>query len=718
LLWLDSETYNEKPIKHGTYIYASTCEPLIVTYALNHDPVETWDRTAQPRMPEYLEYLLEDTDELITAHNAMFDRNVLKYGLKKDIPIPRWRCNMVRALAHALPGGLDILCEVLEVEQDLRKQKQGKKLIQLFCKPQAFRHSVPKAFGTLKQRKAEIERLRALWSGRATRHTHPEEWAEFLLYAGNDIAAMRALDTKLPRWNYEGEELALWHLDQEINDRGFMVDVDLAQAAVRAVERAKKALAKQTREMTHEEVESATKRDQLLAHILREYGIDLPDMQKSTLERRIQDENLPRELRELLAVRMQASSTSTSKYQALLNGVMPDGRLRGALQFSGAGRTRRWAGRTFQPQNLPRPTLKYEAIEAGIAAMKGDYEDLIYEDVMGLASNAVRGCIVAPPGKKLVVADLANIEGRDGAWLAGEEWKLQAFRDYDTIIGRDEKGKPIRKGFDLYILAYAKAFKLSPEEVTKLQRQIGKVMELMLQYEGGVGAYATGADTYGIDLEALAEVAWETLPAEAVYEATSFLEWVREEKRPTFGLSDRAFITCDALKRLWRRGTSAIATIWPELKDGAINAIENPGNTFEVRRFKLRRDGAWLRILLPSGRYLTYPSPQVKGGAITYMGNNQYTRKWQRLGTYGGKIFENACQGLAGDFLKANMPRIEAAGYEIVLTVHDEVVTEAPDKPEFNAAHLSELLATVPAWAPDMPLAAAGFSTYRYRKED
>jgi len=253
--------------------------------------------------------------------------------------------------------------------------------------------------------------------------------------------------------------------------------------------------------------------------------------------------------------------------------------------------------------------------------------------------------------------------------------------------------------------------------VEKHQRQVGKVMELMLQYEGGVGAFVTGAATYGVDLEALAEVARDTLPADVVYEATSFLEWTRKEKRPTFGLSDRAFITCDALKRLWRRAHPAITSLWPELKDASIQAIENPGNTITVRKFKLRRDGAWFRILLPSGRYLCYPSPQVKGGAITYVGNNQYTRKWCRLGTYGGKELENACQSFSGDILKANMPAIKAAGYSIELTVHDEDVTEAPDSPEFNAEHLSKLVATVPVWAPGMPLAAAGFETYRYRKE-
>lgn len=629
MIFLDTETFNEKPIKHGTYAYTSTCELMVVTYALNDEPIEVWDRTAQPKIPEYLGYLLLDTDELITAHAAMFDRNVLKYALKMDIPIPRWRCSMVRALAHALPGGLDSLCEILDVDQDLRKLKSGRQLMQLFCMPRPVKSVLR----------------------RATRMTHSAEWAEFLKYATNDISSMRALDKKLPRWNYEGEELALWHLDQKINDRGFLVDTDLATAAVRAVECAKARLVDRTMALTNQEVESTTKRDQLLAHILREYGVDLPDVQKATLERRIADPELPAELRELLIVRLQASSTSTSKYQSLLNGTMPDGRLRGTLQFAGASRTRRWAGRTFQPQNLPSKGLpSADEVDLGIAAMKGGFENEVFSNVMSAASFAVRGCIIAPPGKKLVISDLANIEGRDAAWLAGEEWKLQAFRDFDAGLGPD-----------LYKLAYARSFKISPDGVLPKQRQIGKVEELMLQYQGRVGAWVTGALTYDIDLEALALVVFPTLPDAVKRRAIDFLTWTRSMNMPTFGLTDGAFITCDGLTQLWRAFQPATSSFWPELKDTAIRAINEPGNTFICRRLKVRRDGAWLRIGLPSGRALCYPSPRIVHSkkiegdpegreeniqaAITYMGNNQYTRQWERLYTYGGKLFENCIAG-------------------------------------------------------------------------
>jgi DNA polymerase len=326
--------------------------------------------------------------------------------------------------------------------------------------------------------------------------------------------------------------------------------------------------------------------------------------------------------------------------------------------------------------------------------------------VMRVAANAIRGCIVAPKGRKLVVSDLSNIEGRVAAWLAGEHWKLEAFAAFDA-----------GEGADLYRVAYGRAFAVDPGQVEKDQRQIGKVMELMLQYEGGVGAFITGAATYGIDLEDMAERAWPSIPRWARDEATEFLEWCREEKRPTYGLSAKVFIVCDALKRMWRKQHQRIAAVWVDLKSAAINAVEWPGQTFRAGMFKARRDGAWLRILLPSGNYLCYPSPEVRKGALTYMGVNQYTRKWSRLGTYGGKLFENACQSLARDVMAANMPAIEEAGYDIVLSVHDELITEADDTPAYSSDALSALLSTNPPWAVGMPLAAGGFEAYRYRKD-
>lgn len=683
-LWLDLETYSAVPITNGTHAYAEGAEIMLFAYALDDGPVKVWDCTARPLMPDDLADALDDPAVILYAHNSHFDRTVL-WHCGYRLPRERWRDTMVKALAHSLPGSLGDLCDILKVPTDKAKDKAGRQLIQLFCKPRP---------ATSKVR-------------RAARETHPAEWAKFVEYAGLDIEAMRAIDKKLPAWNYQAGELALWHLDQAINDRGVMVDTDLAHAAIRAVERAQKVLAARTSDLTLGVVQAATQRDALLRHLVAAYGIDLPDMQQSTLERRIADPDLPAELRELLAIRLQASTTSTSKYKTLAKAVSSDGRLRGTLQFNGASRTGRWAGRLFQPQNLPRPVLKQDKIDLGIEALKADCEDLLFTNVMELTSSAIRGAIVAPKGKKLVIADLSNIEGRVLAFLAGEEWKLQAFRDFDA-----------GNGHDLYKLAYAKSFGIKPEDVTKDNRQVGKVQELALGYEGGVGAFLTFAAAYSIDLEAMGEQAIGAIPANIMGEATRALEWTKQQKRPTFGLSDRAWLVCDSFKRSWRYAHPAISSFWKDLEEAARLAVMRPGVTYECRMLKLRRDGAWLRIRLPSGRFLCYPSPQLDdAGKLSYMGVNQYSRKWSRLKTYGGKLAENVTQAASRDVLAGNMPAIEAAGYQIVLSVHDENITEAEDRDEFNADHLAGLMATTPTWAKGLPLAAAGFEAYRYRKD-
>ncbi|MGR7380834.1 DNA polymerase [Klebsiella aerogenes] len=684
ILWGDLETYCEIPINNGTHAYAEGAEVMLFAWAIGDEPVSVWDLTAGEPIPGPLFKAITDPDTLLYFHNSHFDRTVLRHTLPRLAPpVERWRDTMVQALAHSLPGALAALCEVLGVPQDKAKDKEGKSLIQLFCKP-----------------RPKNSKLR-----RATSKTHPVEWQRFVAYAGLDIEAMREVYKRLPKWNYQGTELALWHCDQRINDRGVCMDVQLAQAAIEAVDLEQKRLAKRTQVMTDGEVQAATQRDAMIKHIVESYGVELPDMQRSTLERRIADPDLPSPVKELLAIRLQASTTSTSKYKSLMKGISSDGRLRGTLQFCGASRTGRWAGRLFQPQNLPRPTLEQERIDEGIEALKSGCADLLFDNVMELTSSALRGCIMAPAGKKLVVSDLSNIEGRKLAWLAGEQWKLAAFRQYDEGTGPD-----------LYKLAYAKAFNITPDEVTKYQRQIGKVMELGLGFGGGVAAFLTFALVYGLDLEELATAALPNIPRDVQREAKS---WYDEsvKRKATYGLSERVFIACDSLKRLWRRAHPETCDFWYQLERTVRAAIATPKKTLYCGYLKVRRDGAWLRIQLPSGRALCYPSPTIEKGNITYMGINSYSRKWQRLKTYGGKLVENVTQAAARDVLAGNMPLIENAGYSIVLTVHDEVICEAQDTDDYTDAALSSLLSTNPEWAPDIPLNAGGFEAYHYRKD-
>lgn len=734
-LFCDLETFSAVPINCGTHRYAEEAEVMLWAYALGDAPTKVWDCTKDATMPKDLQAYLADPDVVTVWHNGgMFDTVVLIHAMGIDLPLERIHDTMVQAYAHSLPGALGDLCDVLKIDADKAKDKDGRQLVLLFCK----------------------ERPKTSKIRRATRDTHPAEWAKFVNYATLDVEAMRACYKKMPVWNYSGFELDLWRLDQRINRRGMCVDVDLARAAVAAVELEQKSLAAQTSDLTFGFVESTTKRDQLLKHILAAYGVALPDMQMATLERRIQDPDLPVSLRELLAIRLQASTTSTSKYTTLMRSVSSDGRLRGTKQFCGAGRTGRWAGRLFQPDNLPRPTLKQHLIDEGIESLKIGCADLVTDNVMELTSSAIRGCIVAPTGKKLVVADLSNIEGRTQAWLAGEAWKLQAFRDFDTIIGFDAKGGPIRKGHDLYKLAYSASFGIKPEAVTKDQRQVGKVQELALGYEGGVGAFVTFSDAYKLDLEGMADDAVGSIPPGIWGQANIMLEWHRARKRnppADFSMLDKTWLVCESFKLSWRAAHPNIASMWRELGEAVRLAVRGPGNTVPCRGLKIRRDGAWLRIVLPSGRALCYPSPAVseggepcphcngtgatmvddialdckecdgtgtvpgKGGQISYFGINQYSRKWGKLYTYGGKLFENVCQAVARDVMAHNMPAIEARGYQIVLSVHDELICEAPDSAEFSSDELSTLLATNPPWAPDMPLAAAGFEANRYKKD-
>lgn len=690
MLWLDCETYSECNLKtKGAHVYAAhpTTEITIATWAIDDGPVRTWDVTANSAIPEELYEALLDDDCLVTAHNSAFDRNIFKHVLKIDVPLHRWRDTMHQALVHSLPGGLDKLCDILKVPYDIAKHKTGHALLMFFCKPRPANDKVR----------------------RATRLTHPDKWAEFLAYAGADITSMRDVARRLPRWNYGAGEIALWQFDQRVNDRGFAIDTRLAERALDAIAVARTQLTADVADATGGAVTSLTKeRDVFLGYLLEEYGVDLPDLTKATLERRINDDTLPRELRTLLSMRLEAATTSGGKYKAALDGVH-EGRLKGTAQWRGAMRTGRWAHRRFQPGNMMRPTMPQSEIDFAIDMIRRGHAPMVLPSVIGACNNAVRGCIVAPDGRILHVADLSNIEGRGAAWLANEEWKLQAFRDFDAGVGPD-----------LYKLAYARSMGITPDDVDKAGRQIGKVQELGLGFGGGVAAFLTFALTYGLNLHAMAAAARDTLPDWAYREALEFYEWTVKKKRSTFGLPQDVFIVCDALKRMWREANSNIAAMWGELEDAVRAAINNPNEVFTCRNLRAIKTGQWLRVILPSGRALCYPSPQLHGEKqeISYMGVNQYTRQWQRIRTYGGKLFENGVQAFANDVFCHGLLTAEGVGYEVVTTIHDEGLAETPELEMcWPSKTLPECLASPVPWAPGLPLAAAGFVTKRYRKD-
>lgn len=650
-LFCDIETYSPVPITHGTHRYAEEAEVLLVAVASDDTKVDVWDCAQIPfDWRERLQWLIDAADTVV-IHNSHFDRTILRHqGV--DVPVEKIRDTMVQALAHSLPGSLGTLCDVLDVPTDKAKDKAGKKLIHLFTKPR------PK---NMKLRRADSA-------------SHPAEWAEFIEYARLDVDAMRDVYGRMPNWNNSLGERQLWRIDQRVNDRGIAIDLELARGAVRAFRRTSGTLAARAADLTGGHVTKLTQGARFLQY-LRDYHAFTPEnLTKSTVAELLRSSSLTPFVRELLEIRQQAAATSPAKYKVLLDATSSDGRLRGTLQFCGASRTGRDAGRIFQPQNLPRPVMDADEIETGIAAMKLDCEDLLFDNVTDLCSSAVRGCLVAPAGRKLVIADLSNIEGRVLAWLAGEDWKVEAFYDFDRGVGHD-----------LYVVAYAKGFNVDPEEVVDNKkngdgsmRQYGKTMELACGYQGGVGAF-------------------RTMGGPAVAAMTD------EEIQP--------------LVTAWRTAHGNVVKLWYGVEAAAKTAIRKPDDIafYDMLQFDMKDD--WLRIKLPSGRYLSYRNAKIDDGRITFEGVNQFTKKWGRIETYGGKLVENITQAVARDVFMTGMVGAEEHGYEVCIRVHDELITETPDAPEYNVAQLASIMATNPSWAVGLPLAAAGFECMRYKKD-
>ena len=730
-LYLDFETFSGADLKKvGSYAYAEhpTTEVLICTYAFDDEPVQVWDCTDGSDMPGDLHRALRrlvkpnSRIKMVWHNGSMFDRLIMKHCWGFDIPVSNTIDTMIWAFRHALPGSLDALCEVLGVSADNAKDKRGKALIQRFSKP------TPKNY--------KIRRY--------TAETHPDEWALFIKYAVSDITAMREVFHKLPRWGNSEFEDRVLELDQLINDRGFKVDVALAEAAIEAVEKHKAQLQE---EAQRKYGGSLTGKDFL--PILRELAPAhrIHNAQKSTLNDLLADDDLPDDARTIIEMRLGAASTASTKYNPLLLGRSSDDRRRGCLQYGGAKRTLRWAGKGFQPQNLARGYYHDDELDKGISALlKGRAHRRF--DVAKLTASTVRSCIIPEAGHKFVVADYSNVEGRGLAWLAGEETALDTFR----------------AGLDIYCVTAGKMFGMDPDDIKKNFkeiRQIGKACELGLGYEGGVGAFVTFAKNLGLDLIEMAKTMDGTFP-DHIWAATARgYEWARiqeakrpphpgeKDDRPSYILDKKVWRTCDAIKRMWRESHPETVAFWRDLKDGILAAVRNPGREFWAgahlrgngeRAIRIWRTvefdssgrkvpGWWLCMELPSGRILSYPGIGVSvtketdedgrvntNVRIKYQGENQLTRQWTTLYTHGGKACENIVQALCRDLLAYAMINVEGGGYPIVLSVHDELVCETPDTPEYTVAELEKLMCALPEWAEGFPLVAEGAEMKRYAK--
>lgn len=671
-LYLDLETRSYRDVKTvGGYRYAydDSTSILLFAYAIDDGAINVieFDKTK-------IQALLDGADSIV-AHNSMFDRIVLKaQGLNTHDN--KWYDTMVQAYAHSYAGSLATLSSIFGLGEDTAKDADGKRLIRLF--------SVPQKDGKF-----------------FDKHTHPMDWQLFVNYARSDITAMREVHKKLPDINYKfgGFEHDLWLLDQKINDKGACVDTELASKAVEMIDAEAARLSIETQELTEGDLVATTQTAKSRKFIKAQFGYDLPDLKKTTIEEFLStNDDLPDDLVTFLENRNQTATSSAGKYKTVVESNV-DGRLHGTLQFCGANRTGRWSGRLFQPQNLPRPELPQVDIDLGIELIKQGCPEVLTDNLMQLASSCIRGLIIPSTGNKLVVSDLSAIEGRTLMWLAGEQWELDAYA----------------RGEDIYKLTYGKAFGVPVDKVTKDQRQLGKVMVLALGYQGGVGAFVNFATIYGIDLDELAKQVMSTLPVRIIEKSKSTYEWVCK-MNGTPDMPKFTWLAIDGLKVLWRESHPKTAKLWKTTEDKVKEAIANKGKPLDINdklRVMCNKDGM-LMIKLPSGRYLCYPNAHVKNNKVYFM--KALGKNWIQTDTYSGRLVENLTQAAARDVLAYNMPAISEQA-DIILTVHDEVITEAPIDSDFTHEKLSTLLATQPSWANGLPLNAEGFEALRYRKD-
>lgn len=681
ILFADLETFSTTPIDQGVDRYSDPAEVLLFAWAIDDLEVNVWDVTQDAEMPAELRACLEDPKCLTVWHNGLgFDRVILRKAMGVDLPVARVHDTAVHALSLALPPSLSGLCSALGLGADQSKDAHGKRLIQLFSKPAPANHTCR----------------------RYTAQTHPTEWQHFIDYAKQDVQAMRTCFKSMNTWNYRDNYLDPLALacDTVINERGVQVDTALVRGAIEAVEFDVKRMNSRLAEITQGGVTTGNQRDKMIAHLREHWDLAINDVRADTVRQLLADDTLCDEVREILTIRSYVSTTSTAKYQKLLDSVGTDDRLRYAFRFLGASRSGRWSGRGPQLHNMPRGSLDDDELDAAIESLRtGQYEEL--PNIMQAASSALRGVFIAKPEHKLVVCDLSNIEGRVLAWLAGEDWKVQAFREFDHGMGSD-----------LYKRAYGAAFGIDPHEVTKEQRQLGKVMELSCGFQGGAMALARAANGFGVDLDELALKVNETIDPAVMKRSRKELK----SMEPELGtMSQDAWLAVNALKIAWRQAHENVASFWYQLEEAFTSVVNTPDSVERVGKLTLGYEDDALFIQLPSNRRLWYPAPRVDNTGLGFM--TEVNNFWMVTNTYGGKLVENVTQAVARDILAEAMIRAEGRGYPVVMHVHDELVAETPDIAAFNITTLADIMTDQPVWAKGLPLAAAGFECYRYRKD-
>lgn len=724
---LDFETRSTVELKKsGVHRYAesATTQPWCFYWRIDAGQPQLWT-PGSPDPVELLEYI--NNGGVVVAHNAIFERTI--WNSKMPAHWPRLKpanqqCTMARAQALGLPADLDTLGGVLGNAQT--KDREGHALMMKMAKPRSIKGS-------------EV----VWWDSE-------ENKTRLFAYCKQDVETEREISLKVPPLS--AEEQKVWELDQTINDRGVPFDRRMCERAAELTDYSKKMADRELRRLTKGAVGRGSQVGKIMEY-LQARGVKCSSFRKGDHETLLfQGELLGDPLvADIIKLRKAASKTSTAKYKAILSCICSDDRVRGLLAYHGA-RTGRWAGRLVQPQNLHRfdhendeevvmLTWLIELLDSNRPV--GDVYEMmyfVYGDVLGPLSSAIRSTIRAPEGFKLVGGDYSNIEGRTNAWLAGEDWKVQAFRDYDTIIGVDRKGKAIRKGHDLYKLAYARSFGAEVEAVTKAQRQIGKVQELALGYQGSVGAFITMGANYNVNPFDISKVVKGVVPAEKWDEVA-----VLYSRAPNkYQLEEAEWTALKIVVNQWRGAHPNIVQSWWAYQDAVIEAVDSLGRIVQVVTkpgvvvpVKYMSNGAFLFCQLPSGRVISYAQPaieekveeviegyEVDGSPIvhqrvrrvvTFWGVNSETRTWCKQYLYGGLLCENVTQAVARDIMVGGMFRAERAGYPVILTVHDELVTLVL-KPFGSSDELAALMSMQESWSSGLPLAAAAWEDERYVK--
>ncbi len=659
---IDLETYSSAPIaKTGAqrYIADSAFEILLFAYSLDDGPVEVVDLAQGEELLPWLVEAVQSPDTLKHAYNAPFEWGCLSRYLG-PLPPEQWRCTMLHALYAGYPAGLEATGRALGLAEDKRKLATGKALIRYFCTPCA-------------PSKGNGGRTRNL------PHHDPEKWALFKEYNRQDVVAEMEIGRRLSACPVPDFVQKQWETDLRINARGVAVDMALVEGALELDANNRESLIQEGRELSG--LENPNSVAQLTEWLNAETGAPVTNLQKAAVAEMLQNkDHTPRVLR-MLEIRQELGKTSTKKYNAIASAVGPDGRVRGLLQFYGANRTGRWAGRLVQVQNLPRTYLEPLPLARELVKRRKDGAlRVIYGSVPDTLSQLIRTAFVAPKGHTLIDADFSAIEARVISWLAKEEWRLEVFRTHGKIYEASASqmfGVPIeliKKGNPEYAL-----------------RQRGKVAELALGYQGGVGAMRQM--DVGHQLDDLSD------------------EEVRE------------------IVARWRVTNRRIQDLWYALESAAAQAIRE-GITVGVNGLILQREYDYdhgrdcLTIRLPSGRKLYYIDPQIGenqwgGPSITYMGVSQTNKQWRRLETYGGKLVENCVQAIARDCLAEAIERLETAGLPVVFHIHDEVVIDvvpwADDDTMLDT--VVNIMRQPPAWAPDLPMNADGWVGKFFRKD-